>query len=74
MASEPLVAISSEIMSGTLVFYGTRVPIKNLVDYLRAGKSIAAFLDEFPTVTHAQIMRYLETREQYVVEDLLLIE
>ena len=40
-----------EIMGGTPVFRGTRVPIKNLLDYLEAGDSLSVFLEEFPSVT-----------------------
>ena len=42
-----------EILGGTLVFVGTRVPVKNLFDYLEAGDSLEVFLDEFPSVTRA---------------------
>ena len=41
----------SEIMGGTPVFRGTRVPIKNLLDYLEAGDSLNIFLEEFPSVS-----------------------
>ena len=42
-----IINIDPEILGGTPVFYGTRVPIKNLFDYLEAGKSIDYFLDDF---------------------------
>ena len=41
-----------EIMHGTPVFRGTRVPVKTLFDYLEAGDSIEDFLEGFPTVSH----------------------
>jgi uncharacterized protein (DUF433 family) len=47
-------------MSGTPVFSGTRVPVKTLVDYLKAGESIDDFLDGFPTVEREQVTRILE--------------
>ena len=45
------VSINKEIMSGIPVFMGTRVPIKNLFDYIEGGESLAEFLDDFPSVT-----------------------
>ncbi|HLU09498.1 MAG TPA: DUF433 domain-containing protein [Oceanobacillus sp.] len=47
---KPLVNVDPDILGGTPVFYGTRVPIKNLTDYLIGGDSIEQFLDDFPTV------------------------
>ncbi len=58
--SEPLVTKSKEILGGTPVFYGTRVPVRNLTDYLVAGDSIKDFLDDFPTVRHEQVVKFLE--------------
>jgi len=49
-----------EILGGTPVFAGTRVPIKNLVDYLAAGDSLERFLDHFPSVTREQAVAALE--------------
>lgn len=49
-----------EILSGTPVFVGTRVPFRNLIDYLEAGRSLAEFLDDFPTVTREQAVTALE--------------
>jgi len=45
-----------EIMGGTPVFVGTRVPLQNLVDYLEGGESIEDFLDAFPTVRREQVI------------------
>ena len=47
-------------MSGELVFSGTRVEIKTLVDYLKAGHSLDDFLEGFPTVSREQAEAYLE--------------
>ena len=58
--SEPLITIDPEIVSGTPVFYGTRVPIQNLLDYLSTGETIETFLDHFPSVRREQVLRYLE--------------
>jgi uncharacterized protein (DUF433 family) len=49
-----------EILSGLPVFRGTRVPVKNLIDYLATGETIDAFLDDFPTVTREQVIRFLQ--------------
>lgn len=50
-----VVWINPARMSGTPCFFGTRVPVKHLFDYLRAGRTIEFFLDDFPGVTRAQI-------------------
>ena len=48
-----------EIMHGTSVFRGTRVPLKNLFDYLEAGDTLADFLDDFPSVSREQAVSAL---------------
>jgi uncharacterized protein (DUF433 family) len=50
----------SEIMGGTPVFVGTRVPLQNLIDYLEGGESIEDFLDAFPTVKREQAIAVIE--------------
>ena len=55
-----VVSVSSEIMSGTPVFSGTRVPIETFFDYLKAGDSINDFLDGFPSVSRSQVINLLE--------------
>jgi Uncharacterized conserved protein len=55
-----IISISTEIMGGTPVFIGTRVPIQTLFDYLEAGESIDDFLEGFPTVSREQIIALLE--------------
>ena len=59
-----VVSISKEIMGGTPVFTGTRVPIQTLTDYLKAGDSIDDFLEGFPTVSREQIVKFLEEAEK----------
>jgi len=56
----PIVTISKEIMGGTPVFAGTRVPIQTLLDYLKAGETIEDFLEGFPTVKREQIIDFFE--------------
>lgn len=48
-----------EIMSGTPVFVGTRVPVKHLFDYLSGGHTVAGFLDDFPSVSREQVTTVL---------------
>lgn len=48
------------IQGGTPVFRGTRVPLRNLIDYLEAGDDLDAFLDDFPSVTREQAVAALE--------------
>lgn len=57
-----------EIMSGTPVFTGTRVPVYNLFDYLEAGDPLDKFLKSFPSVTREQAVAALELAKEAVVE------
>jgi len=53
-----------EIMGGTPVFTGTRVPVQNLVDYLEGGESIDEFLVGFPTVRREQVIGFIEAAKE----------
>ena len=55
-----LISVSPDVMGGTPVFAGTRVPIETLFDYLKAGESVDDFLEGFPTVTREQVVGLLE--------------
>ena len=55
-----VINIDEDILGGTPVFYGTRVPIKNLFDYLETGETIEIFLDDFEGVSKSQVIRLLE--------------
>ena len=57
---QPIVTASKDVMGGTPVFAGTRVPIQTLIDYLKAGETINDFLKGFPTFTQEQITAFLE--------------
>lgn len=59
----------AEKLSGTPVFRGTRVPIKNLFDYLEAGDSLDEFLDDFPTVARAQAVGVLQLYKVKLLEE-----
>ena len=56
-----------EIMGGTPVFIGTRVPFQTLIDYIEGGDTIDEFLDDFPTVTRAQVIAALELAKDRVL-------
>jgi len=58
-----------EILGGTPVFVGTRVPVKILFDYLEAGDSLEVFLDEFPSVTRGQAVAALELAREVLAPD-----
>lgn len=58
-----VVTISPDIQSGEPVFSGTRVPVKNLFDYLKGGDSVDEFLTDFPSVNRDQVVELLELAE-----------
>ena len=61
MASRCLTIVTDpDVLGGTPVFRGTRVPVKALLDYLEGGHPLAEFLEDFPTVTEAQALSVLE--------------
>ena len=62
-----IVSISPDVMSGTPVFSGTRVPIQSLTDCLEAGDSIDDFLDGFPTVSREQVIAFLEEAKNRMI-------
>lgn len=64
-----LIESDKEKLGGTPVFRGTRVPIENLFDYLEAGDSLEVFLDDFPTVTHEQVVGVLELYRVKLLEE-----
>ena len=60
MELERIVSKDPGVVSGELVFKGTRVPVQTLVDYLKSGETLDRFLDGFPSVTRKQAEAYLE--------------
>jgi uncharacterized protein (DUF433 family) len=60
MVSEHVIERNPELLGGTPVFARTRVPVQTLLDYLVAGQSLAEFLDDYPSVEHAQAVAVLE--------------
>jgi len=67
-AVKSIVTVSPDVMSGSAVFRGTRVPVKNLLDYLAEGNSLDEFLDQFPTVRREQAIGLIEVAEDLVLE------
>ena len=59
-AKPPLITSTPEILGGTPVFNGTRVPVQTLIEYLEGGQSIDEFLEGFPTVSREQVIAFLE--------------
>jgi uncharacterized protein (DUF433 family) len=55
-------------MGGTVVFYGTRVPVQTLLDYLEAGETIDDFLEGFPFVTREQVIGFIEEAKDRLIE------
>jgi uncharacterized protein (DUF433 family) len=64
----PVVIHDPEIMGGTPVFHGTRVPIQTLLDYIEAGETIDDFLEGFPSVSREQVVAFLEEAKDLFVE------
>jgi uncharacterized protein (DUF433 family) len=65
-----VVVKDAEILSGTPVFRGTRVPFQNLLDYLEGGETLDEFLDDFPSVTRQAAIAALEQAKTLLVEKL----
>jgi uncharacterized protein (DUF433 family) len=66
---KPVIHRNPEIMGGTPVFVGTRVPARTLWDYLESGESLDTFLDHFPSVKRRQAVAALELSKEMVVAD-----
>ena len=65
--TKPLIICSPDIMGGTPVFAGTRVPVQTLLDYLEGGETIDDFLEGFPTVSREQVVAFLEEARDRMV-------
>jgi len=63
-----VVSRDPEVMGGTVVFHGTRVPLQTLLDYLEAGESIDDFLEGFPSVTREVVIAFLEEAKDRMIE------
>jgi len=58
--SQPVIVVDPEIMNGTPCFRGTRIPFKNLIDYLEGGHPLSEFLRQFPAVSREMAIQALE--------------
>jgi uncharacterized protein (DUF433 family) len=68
---KPPISTAPDVLGGTPVFAGTRVPIQTLFDYLEGGESIDDFLDGFPSVSRDQIISFLEMAKDRLIESAL---
>lgn len=68
MSQSDIITASPNVMSGTPVFAGTRVPVSTLLDYLKAGESIDDFLEGFPTVKREQVIAFLEAAQAQILK------
>ena len=68
-----VIEINPNKVSGTPVFAGTRVPIKNLFDYLEGDESLEDFLEGFPPVTREQAVAVLEMAEESLIKEVAAV-
>ncbi len=68
------ISVDPEIMSGTAVFAGTRVPVQNLFDYIEGGEDLSEFLDDFPSVTKEAALVVLQMAKKSITSEKLLHE
>jgi uncharacterized protein (DUF433 family) len=68
MTAQRMIVVDPEVMNGTPCFRGTRVPFKNLMDYLEGGHSLQEFLAQFPTVTREMAVQALEEAKESLLE------
>ena len=66
--NKQIISSSPDVMGGTPVFAGTRVPVQTLIDYLKGGESIDDFLDGFPTVGKEQLIAFLEEAKEQMIK------
>lgn len=64
MAVEPVIVVDAEVLNGMPCFRGTRVPFKNLIDYLEGGHTLGEFLEQFPSVTREMAIQALEEAKE----------
>ncbi|MEZ5966934.1 MAG: DUF433 domain-containing protein [Planctomycetota bacterium] len=69
MSSTDVIDRSPDVLSGTAVFRGTRVPVQTLLDYLEADQRIDDFLADFPTVSRDQAIAVLELAREALTSD-----
>jgi len=67
MQTDDLITVDQDILGGTPVFRGTRVPVKTLFDYLAANYTLEEFIDCFPSVSREMACRMLERSESAIL-------
>jgi uncharacterized protein (DUF433 family) len=67
MKDRPIVSRNRDVMGGTAVFHGTRVPVQTPLDYLQAGEAIDDFLEGFPSVTREHVIAFREDAKDRVI-------
>ena len=70
MQTQELIISSPDILGGTPVFIGTRVPVKNLTDYIEAGDTLDEFVDDFPSVSREQAVEFIEQAKEALLAQL----
>ena len=71
MQTHQLIISSPDILGGTPVFIGTRVPVKNLTDYIEAGDTLNEFLEDFPSVSREQAVEFVEQAKEALLAQLV---
>jgi uncharacterized protein (DUF433 family) len=71
---DKIINIDPDILGGTPVFNGSRVPVKNLFDYLETGKSIDAFVSDFDTVSRDQVVRLLSLTNKLLLTNIRILD
>ena len=69
MTQPSVVHSDPEILGGTPVFVGTRVPLQALIDYIEGGHTLEQFLDDFPSVRREQAIAALEQAKRHLIAD-----
>ena len=68
LMNKQIISSSPDVMGGTPVFTGTRVPVQTFIEYIKGGESIDDFLDGFPTVGREQVIAFLEAAQEQMIK------
>jgi len=66
--SQRVIASSPDVLGGTAVFVGTRVPVQTFIEYIKGGESIDDFLDGFPAVSREQVLLFLDQAKDQMIK------
>lgn len=69
MSSQTVITRSDEILGGTPVFRGTRVPVRTLIDYLESGDRLEDFLEDFPSVSKELAIAVIELASEAILKE-----